>query len=223
MTHRMMLRHATFAIALAACVAGQRSATAQTNSLFGSRGPVSPSRGGVDFSGGGQSFFGLSQQPNVVSGQFQSPTGGNIVGLGDNAGGFVGDQRVEQLRQGGNSRDFGNRSRGGDRNANGRSGADRAGRNSQRARAAIRPRQRVAFSYPVRGAAVVNVELTRQLYEIAKVRTELAGVAVMIDDSGLATITGMVDTPEQRRLAELLVRLEPGVRSVRNEMTVDGD
>jgi hypothetical protein len=155
--------------------------------------------------------------------QLTPPTSGSIVGRDDTAGRFVGDQRLEQFGQGGNtgrnSRDFGNR---GNRNFDARSGAGGAGRNPQRARAAIRPRQRIAFSYPIRAAETVNIELTRQLLEIAEVQTELAGVAVTIDDSGVATITGTVDTQEQRRLAELLVRLEPGVRSVRNEMTIDG-
>jgi osmotically-inducible protein OsmY len=40
-----------------------------------------------------------------------------------------------------------------------------------------------------------------------------------LDDSGQVVMTGQVKSEEQARLAENVVRLEPGVNKVRNELT----
>ena len=50
-------------------------------------------------------------------------------------------------------------------------------------------------------------------------RPEFNDVMVEIRD-GMCTLTGIVDTPRDRRMSELLLRLEPGVRLIKNELEV---
>ncbi|MEZ6072286.1 MAG: BON domain-containing protein [Pirellulales bacterium] len=211
------------------------AASAQSNSLFGSRGPASiigtnttGSNVGLGSTQGAPTFQGLNGNAlGTAGGQFGSatgPTGGNIVGRDDSTGRFVGDQRVNQLGQGGNTgrtnRNFANRSRD-NRNANARNGQLNDANSGQRNRAAIRPRQRVAFSYTPPTAQSVGAQIGEQLRGISLQYGELSGVDVVVDAEGVATLTGTVAEPEQRRLAELIVRLEPGVRSVRNDLFVN--
>jgi osmotically-inducible protein OsmY len=43
---------------------------------------------------------------------------------------------------------------------------------------------------------------------------------VVLDEQGAATLTGQVNSAETMRLAAIMVRLEPGVRSIKNELIV---
>ncbi len=51
-------------------------------------------------------------------------------------------------------------------------------------------------------------------------RPELAPVSVLMDDDGVVTLAGTVAEASTRRLAGNLIRLQPGVRQVRNQITV---
>ncbi len=48
----------------------------------------------------------------------------------------------------------------------------------------------------------------------------LSGVSVVAGEAGAVTLKGEVSSDSDRRKAERLIRLEPGVRSVVNELTV---
>jgi osmotically-inducible protein OsmY len=62
--------------------------------------------------------------------------------------------------------------------------------------------------------------LKSQLQNIAESNPEFAGITAEIGDDGQVTLIGHVGSNETRRLAEIVVRLEPGVLSVKNELTV---
>lgn len=73
------------------------------------------------------------------------------------------------------------------------------------------PRQATAL------AGTEQVALKRYL----RTRPELLAVAVTMDDAGLVTLSGTVPDTSTRRLAANLVRLQPGVRRIRNEVVVE--
>jgi hypothetical protein len=192
------------------------------------------SRAGLASAGTITNGLGPSTQPaGVLFGQgavgaYPGIDGATIVGRDDNAGRFVGDQRAQQLGQGAtsnrsrtnqNSRNR-NRNRQG---ANTRLGNNRNGSSEERTRSIIRPRQKIAFTYPVREAREVNLELSVRIARVSRLQNELNGVEVAVDDAGVATLNGVVDSPEQKRLAEIFVRLEPGVRSISNQLTVQAE
>jgi len=50
-------------------------------------------------------------------------------------------------------------------------------------------------------------------------RPQFQSVMVQVKD-GVGTLTGVVPSPRERRMSELLLRLEPGVREVKNDLQV---
>ncbi len=54
-------------------------------------------------------------------------------------------------------------------------------------------------------------------------RPELAGIDVMLNSSGTAVLTGFAPDVESRRLAANLMRLQPGVRKVENQILVQAE
>lgn len=87
---------------------------------------------------------------------------------------------------------------------------------------AIRTALRVSFDFPspsqsAFGNAVANqVSLQRFLV----LRPELAGITVQQQANGVVVMTGEVQDAETRRLATGLLRIQPGVRSVRDQLTL---
>ena len=79
-----------------------------------------------------------------------------------------------------------------------------------------RPQQRIAFTYPKANLAATRIQLGERFKRLSGV----SGVDTAISDEGVATLTGMVTSDDSRKLAEALTRLEPGVRSVVNELKV---
>ena len=51
-------------------------------------------------------------------------------------------------------------------------------------------------------------------------RPELSGIQVTVSQLGVATLSGEASSPETRRLAANLMRLQPGVRSVDNKLVL---
>ena len=51
-------------------------------------------------------------------------------------------------------------------------------------------------------------------------RPELAGIDVEMSSGGVAILTGSATTLETSRLAANLIRLQPGVRKVKNQIVV---
>lgn len=247
MLHRVLIKSFSLA-AFAVVFSSSDFSLAQTNSLFGNRGPASQIGSNLNGSivGGTTTFgtqsgtglgggvTGLSGQP--ISGGLGTTAGGTgtpgtqgaFVGRDDSAGRFVGDQRFGQQSAGGRTgsglRQFGNRA-----GAGGTTGqafgdsnrfGNRGGRNSTRR--VIRPRQVIAFTYPKPPTSRINSSLGTRFRKVALRQPTLKNVSVVVDNEGNATLSGKVNSPEDRRLAAIMVRLEPGVRSIDNELTVSG-
>lgn len=94
-------------------------------------------------------------------------------------------------------------------------------------RAMIRPSLRLGFSAVTRPATAVNNSIGRRLQKLSgrlsqltETRPAFAGVSVAVADGGTVVLTGSVDSASARRLAENLTRMEPGVRTVKNELQV---
>jgi len=220
---------------------------AQQNSLFGSSGPMSGSSGlstgsmgsssmstssggmqmgafpsGGNFPGGGNfptpgnMSFGTNQGMMGAQGmngqqqRFIGAANGPLVGMnqtGQNTG-----MNNRMNRQGQNANQ-GIRRPGQTGNQTNQSGA--GGANQQRT---IRPHLVVAFNPPRATVDKATTTLSTRFDKISN-RAGLEGVTIASDD-GRVVLRGEVDSAATSRLAAMLARMEPGVRSVRNELTV---
>jgi hypothetical protein len=99
-------------------------------------------------------------------------------------------------------------------------------RNAQRA-IALRPQQRLGFSYSRPTPDAIAANLIARFTRIAEspVTADVAPPAppqirMEIDGQGVLTLRGTVDSDSARKLAEVMARLEPGVRKIVNELEV---
>lgn len=239
-------RVAALLIAIVAC---SSNASAQTTSMFGQSSARTGSTSSRSTASGGfssfnstrqqtgtgtsmQSGFGQSQTGRTGTSGFGQQTAGTnrqgLVGRTDTSGRFVGSANAGQqnFSTGTNAlgQQFGARSRGLNRQSNlfgGMGGDEFGGGNSGTNASGYRvpiPQQKVAFDYRDRPAPEVSQRLSTQL-EKANQRLAIRGVALSVEE-GTVTLRGTVKSEGDRRLAEQLVRLEPGVRSVVNELEV---
>jgi len=81
-----------------------------------------------------------------------------------------------------------------------------------------RPRLRVGFQVERPAAETVNSNLIDRL-ELSLAPSETGRIEVLVE-GGTATLRGEVPSHRQRRLARLLLLLEPGISEVENELTV---
>lgn len=116
-----------------------------------------------------------------------------------------------QMQQGQNR----NAQRGGQRGGQGQN----QNQNNQQQQRTVRPQLVVAFNPPLPTSTVMNSNVSTRLKKISKFGYE--GVTVEIDGRH-AIIRGQVDSPEAKRMAQMLVKLEPGIKTVQNDLTVKG-
>ena len=209
----------TLAVASLLTCNGELYAQGGSTSQFGTQGPVgqigsnltgsivgqgttlgSPTLGGTG-GGTGSQLFGGTQLGGTQLGN----TTGQFVGRNDNAGGFVGDQRVgQQTGPTGNQRQFGN-------TGTGRANQSRFGNQArtrgqaQTQRAVIRPRQEIAFQFPDRDLSIIPREVTGRIGRIQQRNRSLQGIAIEINPEGIATLTGTVADEDAKKLAGILV------------------
>lgn len=107
----------------------------------------------------------------------------------------------------------------------------------------IRPRHRIAFSHPPQQTEAVAATLQTRFSSLSgnpagsgnplgtgnpvgtnnpTASGNAAGVRVTMNNQGVATLSGTVDTEHAAKLAAAMARLEPGVRSIDNQLTVAG-
>jgi hypothetical protein len=227
-----IMRQVGWIFPLAAAIAlswnADLGAQGQTTSQFGTRGPAGQigsnltgslvgqnTTFGSTLGGTGGQLFGGTQGGTLLG----SSTSG-FVGRSDNAGRFVGDQRVgQQSGAATGQRQFGNTGTG--RTSQARLGNQASARGQGQAeRHVIRPRQEIAFQYPGRDLSLLSGEVTVRFGRLVQSNASLQGVAIEITPQGAAVLTGAVADENSKKLAEILVRLEPGVRSVVNELTL---
>jgi BON domain len=100
---------------------------------------------------------------------------------------------------------------------------NRNGGQSQPERLPLRPTLRVGFDYSPTTAAttISSPQFATRFSGIAERRPQLAKVNVTSDDGGRVVLRGTVASEDSKNLAAALLRLEPGVREVVNELTVE--
>ena len=91
----------------------------------------------------------------------------------------------------------------------------------------IRTALRVGFAFPTASQSQLTGRLANaniaSLSRFSSSRPELAGIEVALNSSGTAVLTGSAPTVETRRLAANLMRLQPGIRKVDNQIVVQAD
>ncbi len=204
-----------------------RTGSASGNALTGSG--LGGSTSGLGASAQGQGLGGAAGQANAganrTAGTGQSALGQSLLNQNNAQNGFVGGRNQQQQFIGGNQRtnqntrqqqnQFGNQGR---QNQNDQNGMNQQGQNNNQRRA-IRPQQKVAFEIPQRTETEIRTTLQTRFDGLAQTPA-LRGVAFEMDSDGIVTLRGEVATTSARQLAANLVRLEPGVRKVVNELTV---
>jgi len=213
----------------------QTGTTTQRNSgLAGSGlGTGGLGTGGLGTGGLGTGGLGGQQSANPLGtsagatqlGQLSGTIGQGFVGRSDNVGRFVGErqagQQNSQARR--NFSGTGNTGRRGtgannvNRNGGNQNGNRFGGNRSQMT---IRPVQRVAFQYPRRSNTRISTALQGRLQRLAERRPQLQGISLTMSDQGEVVLRGEVDSESAKGLVANIIRLEPGVRKVRNELTV---
>lgn len=219
-----------------AAASGSKSLTG--GSMFsGSSGGLSGSSGGLGSSGGGLGGGGLGGQGGGLGGagggSGQGGIGGgqnalNTLGQQQNAG-FIGrngsnNQFIGAAAQGlngqnGQNANQGRQSNRGQRNQgqqqfNQNGGGQEANRNL-----GVRPRQKVAFTHPTFEIPKVVASLEGRFQKMSTKNPSLNTVKLVTDQDGTVVLTGEARSATEAKLAESLVRLEPGIRGVRNELT----
>lgn len=150
----------------------------------------------------------------------QSILGANSVGTGafvgrsDNTGRMVGQRLAGQ-----NSNvNMGNLLQG--LQGLGRNGGFENGEQTQ-PKLSIRPTLRVGFDVPRSLSPTISTQrMATRLPKIAARRPELSGMTLATDNAGRTVLRGTVPNQDARELAAALVRLEPGVGEVVNELAV---
>lgn len=139
--------------------------------------------------------------------------GGNRNQLGGRNNNQLGGRNNNQLGGRGNNQGFGL-----DQNF-GQGGQSGFGGGNNRNQPTVRPVQKVAFSYPQPKAEVTTTSINTR-FEKLSARTSFKGLNVELVGDGKAVLRGTVASEDSRRLAERIVALEPGVRSVQNELVI---
>lgn len=91
----------------------------------------------------------------------------------------------------------------------------------------IQPSLRLGFQPPVRPAGQVSENLETRMQQVSarpgrltEIKPEFSGVKINVANDGVVTLRGEVTSEAARRLAANMIRIEPGVRKVVNELAV---
>lgn len=196
----------------------------------GAAGAATSGFGGASMAGafGGQSaspFGGAGRTGMGGMGGAMGTTGGFGGAMGNTTGmvgrtntGFAGNARAGQTG-------MGNTGSGATRNFGNTGGSQRGNNFSQntkpeRTTSSVRPLQRVAFEYNAKSPQTLATKAGTRIEKIGLKNPALQGVQVTVDGDKLV-LTGKVKNAEQSRLAANLLRLEPGVRSIRNDLELE--
>ncbi|HTI50917.1 MAG TPA: BON domain-containing protein, partial [Planctomycetaceae bacterium] len=90
--------------------------------------------------------------------------------------------------------------------------------NSANSYRSVRPQLKIAFDAPSPKAATTVGRITTRFDKLST-RSVFSGVKFDAD-GGTVVLRGQVSSEEDRKLAGILVSMEPGVRSVKNELMV---
>jgi len=193
----------------ASSAAGSRTSTGATGTSLGGGGGGA-SRGASTQQG---TQFGQTQsQFNMGDGTLGQQIGQNqFVGQSNNQG-FVGNRFAGQNNTQGTASNFAGLQN--IANQNQRNGAGGTGTGTRQS--LIRPQLRVDFTTPTFPVPQIESLAVERLSSLPNAN----GVQLSLNGDGVATLRGAVATENDRRVLEAFVRMEPGVRDVKNEVTV---
>ena len=77
-----------------------------------------------------------------------------------------------------------------------------------------------AFAHPAVSGSEVQARLETRFNAAMVKRLDATELHFQIDSNGLLTLTGEVRSEDAKEMAEMVARMEPGVRDVRNELSV---
>lgn len=168
-------------------------------------------------SGSGSGTSSLTQSNlNAGDGSVAATIGQNtFVGRGENSSRFVGSRNSSTTTNG--------------RGANqmsllqslvGNNDFTQNSNNSNAQTQSITPQLRLGFALPPLPAVELQSTVQSRLVGLPALGPRTNGVIAKADPQGLVVLTGSVQSEDDRLLMETLVRMEPGVRSVRNELAV---
>ena len=192
------------------------SANAQTQSLLpGGTGTARQGAIGQTGTSGLGAGFGTNPFSSTQGLGQTTNTNQGFIGRNNQANQFIGrgapTQGANQGRQ--QNRSINRRTGGGNANRN-------FGQRSGTQQTPIQPRLRVAFTFQKTQMAAVSRSLRTHLDRVVVRKPSLKSVNYDLNDQGVLTLRGEVETIDDGKLAAALFRLEPGVRKVTNELTV---
>lgn len=187
------------------------------------------STGGNGFGGGtsgfgGQNGFGGNQNQSGFGNQNMlgnNANNGGILGRNTNQNQFLG-RNIQNMGMGGNNQfgGGGGRNGGGNRGNNALNALNGGGNgNGASQPLLVRPRQKIAFEYRLPETDQIHSTLTTRLTKLSANSPGLKNVTIAMEEKGVAVLKGEVASESDAKLAENVLRLEPGIRTVRNELT----
>jgi len=205
---------------------GASAAQAQSQGLFGSSNSAlsatstRPSAGGgisgeAAFQGSGSGFTGPQISGADQLGALSEQIGqGPFIGGSDNAGRFVGNERAGQQTLGGSGPQF-------VRGGGGAGGFNATNRQTTPSnQPVIRPQLRIDFNFQPRARASVSTSLDRVLQRYPAENVVGGPLDIIVGPDGTVVVSGMVRSEKAAALALALVRLEPGVRNVVDQLVI---
>lgn len=86
-----------------------------------------------------------------------------------------------------------------------------------------RPPFKLAFNMPRPSSRNVDLNLTRKISNLTSKKPMFAGVAFVVSEQNTVTLTGTVKSEADRQLAQLYIKMEPGVDKVIDQLTVESE
>jgi hypothetical protein len=233
------MNRSRYLLAAAVFLAVPSLAQAQSSSLFGNRGVTAGSgtlKNGVGANNGTQSSnYGGNGNVAGFTGNNASNQSGFATGAQANArmpgagtGNFVGNRNSAAAGQGANGQGANRNGAGGRNSLSGGLSRMNSNRNRQNQNGGgnaasksspIRPTQVISFEPPAKTGEGIASSINSDIAS-AVAQGRIPGISVLADGAGNVTLNGHVATETDRRKAESLVRLEPGVRHIVNRITV---
>lgn len=147
---------------------------------------------------------------------------GGILGRNTNQNqGILGRNTQNQGAGGNTGLGGGGRGGGGNRGNNGQNSQNGGGGNGANANQTplVRPRLEIAFDFQLPTPVNIQTTLETRLTKLSVKTPGFKGIMLAIEDKGEVVLRGEVGSASEAKLAETMLRLEPGVRTVRNELT----
>jgi len=194
------------------------SSTGSSGSSFGSGSSSSGSSGSRSGSGTGSGAGTTTlkmTQLNAGDGTLGETIGtSGFAGFGDNSGRFIGNQNASTSTRSNSARQF-SQLQGLLNNNNFQQNA-----NQNVATQQIRPQVKLGFNTPMMPSQALQSTVQARVINLPALGDRMSGVTALADAQGTVTLSGRVASEDDRKLTEILVRMEPGVRTVKNELAV---